>query len=99
MRSPSRRGIGQSERVEPGHAPKRDTVMRVLDDVLAGRMSRDAASRWAVQWVSQRDPQIDDARVWDALTKIAMIDAHHGDEVRTLLFSDEQLADWREALR
>jgi hypothetical protein len=79
-------------------APSRVDVESLLVGVLAGRISRDKADRWAAQWVTAADPQIDDPVVWDALRRLHGVDLTHG-QGQPFLHSDEQLEEWLRELR
>jgi len=60
--------------VTPPELPSRDKVRQTFLDVLAGRMSREAAASWADIWVVKSDPDVDDFVVWEALKDLSGID-------------------------
>jgi len=78
-------------------APSRVEVEERLRGVVEGRLSRDEADRWAMQWVAADDPGVEDRLVWDALMKLAGIDLPDLDG--GLLHDDEQVAEWLEQFR
>ncbi|HEY3484639.1 MAG TPA: hypothetical protein VGK49_04605 [Ilumatobacteraceae bacterium] len=51
-----------------------------------------------MQWVGLSDPGVDDPTVWEALTRLGMIDLDHGDDDGTHLYPTEQIEAWRSAL-
>ncbi|MFI5591373.1 hypothetical protein ACIA5G_40420 [Amycolatopsis sp. NPDC051758] len=71
-----------------------------FDDVLSGRVSRDAADRWAAQWISDDFAcrvELDEDQLW-ALELLCGIDLTHGPGAG-LLFSEEQVRGWRDQVR
>jgi hypothetical protein len=78
--------------------PSRVDVEARFRGLLAGTATRDAVDRWAAQWVAAPgDPGVDDAAVWQALTRLFGVDApqHPGG----FLHSDDQIAEWYEEFR
>ena len=42
-----------------------------LEDLVAGRQTREEAAKWAAEWVNDTDDvKVDDFAVWEALTAI-----------------------------
>jgi hypothetical protein len=60
--------------------------------VASGKLSRDAAHQWAMEWVAASDPGVDDPLVWNGLVKLAGIDLLDGKG--ELLYSLEQVEEW-----
>jgi hypothetical protein len=81
---------GQPE--SPPPAPSRGEVADRFEAVASGELSRDAADRWAMQWVASSDPGVDDPLVWNGLVKLAGIDLLDGKG--ELLYSLEQVEEW-----
>lgn len=77
-----------------------ETVRRIFDDVLEGRMTREAADRWAYGVVKQAEagsltyvPLQERGRIWDAIMYLYGIDTmespgeylHSEDDIRSAL--------------
>ncbi|MFI1586151.1 hypothetical protein [Embleya sp. NPDC020630] len=83
--------------------PGRDDVEACLVALLEGRMSRDAADRWAAQWIG-RDSHDDGSRLeWDEPTRWALgllhgVDLRHGPD-EDYLHDDDQVREWLNELR
>ncbi|WP_330247129.1 hypothetical protein OHA33_33105 [Streptomyces sp. NBC_00562] len=80
-----------------GDQPDLDEIESCFAAVVEGRVSRDAADRWAARWV------IDDTLEWDELSWWALrllhgIDLRPGLE-EPYLHDDEQVRGWLEELR
>ncbi|MGW6984019.1 hypothetical protein ACWGE1_32025 [Streptomyces sp. NPDC054932] len=80
-----------------GGQPDLDEIEARFAAVVEGRVSRDAADRWAQRWV------VDDTREWDELSWWALgllygIDLRVGPE-EPYLHDDEQVRGWLEELR
>lgn len=69
--------------------PSRQDVIDILNAVLKGTMSREAASDWSAKWVAAEDSLEIDPTTWDALNFIFMMDAPKPD--RTYAFSLEAI--------
>lgn len=54
--------------------PSRLEVRDRLLDLLSGRRTREEVADWAVVWVIQAEPDVDDQVVWDGLTALAGAD-------------------------
>jgi hypothetical protein len=78
-------------------APSRVEVETRLLDLIAGRIGRDEATNWAMQWIGSSDPDIDDEVVWRALNNLAGADAPSTD--RQFLFDQPDFQAWLEELR
>jgi len=51
--------------------PTRSAVLSRLEDLVAGRQTREEAAKWAAEWVNDTDDvKVDDFAVWEALTAI-----------------------------
>jgi hypothetical protein len=55
-------------------APTRDEVIAKLEKLISGHLSRDEVAGWASQWVSAREPGVDDPAVWNALKALSAAD-------------------------
>uniref|UniRef100_A0AAU2K135 Acyl carrier protein n=1 Tax=Streptomyces sp. NBC_00049 TaxID=2903617 RepID=A0AAU2K135_9ACTN len=80
-----------------GGQPGLDEIEACFAAVVEGRVSRDAADRWAGLWV------VDDTLEWDelswwALGRLYGIDLRMGPE-EPYLHDDEQVRGWLEELR
>ena len=77
--------------------PDLDEIEACFAAVVEGRVSRDAADRWAARW------WVDDTLDWDELSWWALrllhgIDLRMGPE-EPYLYDDEQVQGWLEELR
>ncbi|WP_284578290.1 hypothetical protein [Streptomyces sp. 2P-4] len=80
-----------------GARPDLDEIEACFAAVVEGRLSRDAADRWAGRWV------VDDTLAWDELSWWALrllygIDLRMGPE-EPYLHDNEQVQEWLEELR
>jgi hypothetical protein len=77
-----------------------DAVRNVFQDVLAGRMTREAADRWAYMLIQQSEadslvfvPESEKKRIWDGITYLYGIDLmeepgeylHTDDDIRLVM--------------
>jgi len=73
-------------------------VLSRLEDLVAGRQTREEAANWAAEWVNDTDDvKVDDFAVWEALTAILGADLISTD--RPYLYGPSDFADWAERLR
>ena len=79
--------------VECMQAPTAAATIEQFELLLAGRVSRDAADRWAAQWVASADPPRMDSAIWKALTRLFGCDLKQGPG-GLYLHSDDQIRDW-----
>jgi hypothetical protein len=77
--------------------PSRADVEAHLLGLIEGRISRDDATAWAMQWVAASDPGVDDAIIWEALNNLAGADAVSTD--RPYLFAEVDFRAWLDELR
>lgn len=71
-----------------------------FDGVLSGRISRDAADRWAMRWLSddfEGRVDLDADQLW-ALDLLGGIDLTHGPGAG-FLHSEDQIRGWRDEVR
>jgi hypothetical protein len=79
------------------NGPDLAEVEACFADILSGRISRDAANRWAGRWLSdnfRHEIDLDEDQRW-ALELLAGIDLTHGPGA-AFLFSEEQIRGWRD---
>ena len=55
--------------------PNREQVVHVLLELIAGNITREAASNWAWPWISVDDPEVADEAIWNAIDCLAMADS------------------------
>ncbi|WP_201845881.1 hypothetical protein [Myceligenerans indicum] len=77
--------------------PTLDEIEDCFVEVVAGRLSRDEADRWAARWVSE-DGIVWDSLSWWALDLLCGIDLPAG-ESGCYLHDDEQVRTWLAELR
>ncbi|WP_327256617.1 hypothetical protein [Streptomyces sp. NBC_01244] len=77
--------------------PDLDEIEACFAALVEGRMSRDAADRWAGRWVAGDTVECDELSWW-ALTLLYGIDLRHGPG-EPYLHDDEQVRDWLEEFR
>ncbi|MFE5720491.1 hypothetical protein [Streptomyces erythrochromogenes] len=80
-----------------GDQPDLDGIESCFAAVVEGRVSRDAADRWAARWVLDDNLEWDELSWW-ALELLHGIDLRHGQE-EPYLHDDEQVRRWLEELR
>ncbi|MFK0256023.1 hypothetical protein [Streptomyces sp. NPDC090445] len=80
-----------------GDQPDLDEIEAWFADVVEGRVSRDAADRWAGRWYNDDGLGWDDLSWW-ALGLLYGIDLKPGPE-EPYLHDDEQVCGWLEELR
>jgi hypothetical protein len=78
-------------RVQP--APTAAATIEQYESLLAGRLSRDVADRWAAQWVTASEPPRMEPAIWTALTHLCGCDLKHGPN-GSYLHSEAQLHEW-----
>ncbi len=79
-------------------APTFGEVEEKLLGLIAGRISRDEADRWAAHWVyDPESPQMADA-LWTALLRLAGCDLKESKD-GTYLHSEEQIQGWLHELQ
>jgi hypothetical protein len=83
--------------VSASHQPGLDEIEGVFVTVLAGRISRDEADRWAGRWYGADDLVWDDVSLW-ALRLLFGIDLPSGPDGR-FLHDDAQVEAWLAELR
>lgn len=83
-----------NERPSP---PTRSDTITVFDAVLGGLTTREDTSNWARPWISEREREVDDLALFNALTHLAGVDLRHG-AGEPYLFTDAQISQWREEL-
>ncbi|MGW5723960.1 hypothetical protein ACWEVP_47885 [Amycolatopsis sp. NPDC003865] len=84
----------------PGRGPDLGEIEAWLDGLLAGRISREEADRWATRWLSHDFAgliDLDEDQLW-ALDYLAGIDLTHGPGAK-FLHSEEQIRGWRDEVR
>jgi len=77
--------------------PSRAEVEEQLLGLIEGRISRDDATAWAMQWVAASDDGVHDAIIWEALNNLAGADAVSTD--RPYLFAEVDFRAWLDELR
>lgn len=85
-----------SEHVD-GASPTRAEVEEKLAQLLADQASREEVAEWAARWVRDPDPNLDDPRVWEALTRFSGADMISTD--RPYLYEKEDFDSWLGDLR
>ena len=79
-------------------APTLPEMEAKLTALIAGRISREEADRWAGQWVYASESSEMPAAVWSALLHLAGCDLRHGPG-EEYLHTVEQFEQWLEELR
>ena len=74
-------------------APSPSSVERMFEELLAGRLSREEADRWAAHWVCAPVPPQMHPVIWRALTRLFGCDLRHASGA-DYLHDDEQIAQW-----
>lgn len=82
----------------PPPEPTRQAVADLMSLVIAGRMTREAASSWARPWIMAEDSGVEDPAVWGALVLVSGIDLRHGQPGGRWLYPPEQIEEWRKDL-
>ncbi|MFI7295221.1 hypothetical protein [Streptomyces sp. NPDC050121] len=93
QRSPCRYGQG----MDAGGQPTVDEIEDRFVELVAGRLPRDEADRWAARWVREDGIVWDDLSWW-ALNRLYGIDLPAG-ESGGYLHDDEQVRTWLAELR
>jgi len=75
------------------HSPSFSEVEEKLSALIAGRITREEADRWASRWVNAADPPPMAKGVWAALLHLAGCDLRHGAGAE-YLHSARQLDEW-----
>lgn len=83
--------------IEHPSPPTRSETITVFDAVLSDLTTREDASSWARPWISERDREVDDLAVFNALAHLAGADLRHGAD-QPYLFTDDQISEWRAEL-
>lgn len=78
-------------------SPSRADVETKLQGLIEGRVTRDDATAWAMQWVAAPDSGVDDPIVWNALNNLSGADAPSTD--RPYLFTEIDFRAWLDELR
>ncbi|MFI7641593.1 hypothetical protein [Nonomuraea sp. NPDC049400] len=73
-------------------APSHAEIEAQFTGILNGTITRDQADRWAAQWVTADNPDVDDELVWQALTYLFGIDLRDGPDEQ-YLHDDEDIAE------
>jgi hypothetical protein len=73
--------------------PTSAAIIEQYESLLAGRISRDEAGRWAAQWVTSADPPKMSSVAWAALSRLYDCDRRHG-HGDWHVHSDEQIFSW-----
>jgi hypothetical protein len=84
-----------SEHVEA--APTRAEVDNRLSQLLVGQTSREEVAEWAAKWVRMANPNVEDLRVWKALTRLSAADMISTD--RPYLYDKQDFDAWLRELR
>ena len=87
----------ESTLVQSEQVPSREDVELRLNDLIAGRTTREPIADWAKQWILPDAPNVDDPAVWRALKKLAAADMVTTD--RPYLYGEEDYRDWLAELR
>ncbi|MFI6088183.1 hypothetical protein [Streptomyces sp. NPDC051218] len=77
--------------------PDLDKIEACFAGVVEGRVSRDAADRWAGRWYADDTLEWDELSLW-ALRLLYGIDLRSGPE-EPYLYDDDQVRGWLEELR
>ncbi|WP_432073375.1 DNA-binding protein [Streptomyces wuyuanensis] len=77
-------------------APTLSAVRRILVGLIDGTISREAASEWAWQWITDREDEVTDRRLWEPLDTLSGAESKIDPE--TYLYSQEDFEDWLRAL-
>jgi hypothetical protein len=78
---------------ESGSTPTRDDVARILQQLIAGEISPEAASNWASAWVNRfEELKRLDRRAKDALDSLALADTPTTD--RPYLYGQADFENW-----
>ena len=85
-----------SEHVEAA-SPTRADVEARLSRLLAGHVSREEVAEWAAKWVRMANPNVQDPRVWKALTQLCGADMISTD--RPYLYDKQDFDAWLADLR
>lgn len=85
-----------SDHVSSLRAPTRDEVKAKLAKLISGHLSRDEVASWASQWVSAREPSVDDPAVWSALKSLSAADMISLD--RPYLYNEIDFKAWLEGI-
>jgi hypothetical protein len=83
--------------MDPCGRPTLDEIEDRFVELVAGRLSRDEADRWAATWVT-RDGVVWDDLSWWALDRLSGIDLPAG-EGSGYLHDDDQIRAWLAELR
>ena len=79
-------------------APTFPEVEAKLTALIAGRLSREEADRWAGQWIYSSESVEMPQAVWNALLRLAGGDLRHGPG-EEYLHTVEQFEEWLEELK
>ena len=74
--------------------PTRPETITVFDAVLSGLTTRAAASSWAAPWIGDREREVDDLALFEALTHLVGADLRHGGG-DPYLFTEAQISQWK----
>lgn len=79
--------------------PSRSEVLEKLFELSAGQITREQASSWAAQWVTDhtRCDEVVDRPLWEVLTALHMADLNGGD--RPYLYGETDFRDWATELQ
>lgn len=75
----------------PPQPPTRDDTRSIIIELNNGKRSREDVGNWARQWVSARDPGVNDEVVWEILDWLAGIDTRISET--EYLFGSEDIED------
>lgn len=77
--------------------PTQADVEAKLAGLIAGGASRAEVADWAAKWVRMPEPNVENAKVWKALTQLSAADMVTTD--RPYLYDTPDFAAWLEELR
>ena len=75
-----------------GNGPSRADVVEQLEGLVAGSITREAASDWACTWIERDDIRPRELDVWEAVKSLAAADLPSPD--RAYLYSKDDFASW-----
>ncbi|WP_175410374.1 DNA-binding protein [Streptomyces sp. TRM64462] len=72
--------------------PSLPVVRRILKGLIDGSISPEEASDWAWPWITEREEEVTDRRLWEPLDKLSGAESRVDPE--TYLYSREDFAQW-----
>ena len=79
---------GEGMGTPPTRAEVREKILALFD----GDEARGLVSDWAARWIREPDPNVEDAEVWEAITRLAGADLRTSPT--TFLHSEEDFLEW-----